>query len=150
MTLSDGLKQDLNSWFDKRIKELGNLKNLHYSLLGLKKDDYLGWQSMIDALIMTYSEIGNTLVDGEGEISCIPREIKSDIVPFLRCKAEDYPDAGDLAELIQNRVPSCSVGGNISRPWLRRRGYKKEDLIVKDGITQVGKLRQRLGGLEFE
>lgn len=150
MMLSDGLKQDLNSWFDRRIKELNDFKNLHYSLLGLKKEDYLGFQSMIDNLIFTYSEIGRVLIDGEGKISCIPREIKSDIVPFLRRKAKDYSEAGDLAELIQNRVPSCSIGGRISRPWLKRRGYSKEDLIVKDGITQVGKLRQRLMGLEFE
>ena len=150
MTLSDGLKQNLNSWFDKRIKELGNLKNLHYSLLGLKKIDYPEYQAMIDTLIFTYSEIGGVLIDGEGKIRCIPREIKSDMVGFLRRKAKDYPDAGELAELIQNRVPSCSVGGNISRPWLKRRGYSKNDLIVKDGITQVGKIRQRLKGIEFE
>ena len=149
MTLSDKSKHDLNSWFDKRIKELGNLKNLHYSLLGLKKDEYPGWQSMIDDLIFTYSEIGSVLIDDEGKISCIPHEIKSDMVSFLRRKATDYPDAGDLAELIQNRVPSCSISGRISSSWLRIRGYSKKDLIVKDGITQVGKLRQRLRGIEF-
>lgn len=135
MTLSDGLKTDLDSWIDRRIKELNGLKNLHYSLLGLKKEEYPGWQTMIDNLIFTYSEIGNTLIDGEGKIKSIPREIKSDMVGFLRREAKDYPEAGDLAELIQNRVPSSGV----SSSWLRRRGYSKDDLIVKDGITQVKK-----------
>lgn len=136
--LSDELKQNLDTWFDRRIKELGNLKKLHYSLLGLKKTEYPEWQGMIDDLIFTYSEIGGVLVDGEGKISCIPREIKSDMVSFLRRKASDYPDAGVLATLIHERVPSSSVGGRVSKPWLRRKGYTKADLVWKEGIQQIG------------
>ena len=140
--ISDGLKQNLDIWFDRRIKELGNLKKLHYSLLGLKKNEYQGFQSIIDDLIFTYSEIGGVLVDGEGKISCIPREIKSDITPFLRRKAEDYPEADTLAKLINERVPSSSPGGRISTPWLRRKGKTKDDLVWKDNIRQIGKTTQ--------
>lgn len=149
--ISDELKQNLDSWFDKRIRELGNLKKLHYSLIGLKKHEYPDFQNIVDDIIFTYSEIGTTLVDGEGKIRCLPRTIKSDIVPYLRRKAEDYPEAKELADVIMNRCPSCSPAGKISRPWLKRRGYSKEDLIVKNNITQVGKVRQKkIEGLEFE
>jgi len=141
--LSDELKQNLDSWFDKRIRELGNLRKLHPSLIGLKRDEYPAFQEMVDSIIFTYSEIGTTLVEGEGKIECLPRTIKSDIVPYLRRKAEDYPEAEELAEIIMNRVPSCSPAGYVSKPWLKRRGYGKEDLVVKNNITQVGKLRQK-------
>lgn len=136
--VSDELKTDLDSWFDKRIREWGNLKKLHHSILGLKKDEYPEWQNMIDDMIFTYSEIGTTLIDGEGKIRCLPREIKQDIVPFLRRKAkEGFEDASELADVIQNRVPICSGRGTPQGSWLKRRGYTRDDLITKDNITQV-------------
>ena len=145
--IPDEIKADLDSWFDKRIKEWGELKKLHYSLLGIRKEDYpIAWQGMIDDVIFTYSEIGDTLVENEGKIDCLPREIRMDIVPFLKRKAKEYPDetskeAMELADIIQNRVPSCTMAGRVNNAWLKRRGYSKDDLIVKDNIRQV-KLRQ--------
>ena len=147
------LKQDLNRWFDKRIKEWGNLKNLHYALLGMKKDDWPEWKMMIDDIIFTYNDIADTLIEGEGEIRCMPREIKQDIVPFLRRKASDYPEDISrqiiiLADTIQNKVPICTARGTPSGSWLKRRGYTRQDLIKKDNITQVGK--KSYHGLEME
>lgn len=154
MPLSDELKQNLDSWFDKRVRELGHLKKLHYSLLGLKKDEYPGFQGIIDDLIFTYTEIGTALIDGEGKISCIPREIKSDMVAYLKRKAEDYPEAGVLAETIHERVPNSSPGGRVSKPWLRRKGKTWADLVWKDNIQQIGSATQaelkRYKGLELE
>lgn len=152
--IPDELKTDLNIWFDKRIKEWGDLKNLHYSLLGMKKEEYpIAWQGMIDDVIFTYSEIGDTLIEGEGKINCLPREIKQDIVPYLKRKAKEY--TGDtakhtenLADTLQNKVPSCTMAGRVNRQWLKRRGYTKDDLVYKDNIRQVGKKTYK--GLELE
>ena len=136
--VSDELKANLNSWFDKRIREWVDLKKLHYSVLSLKKEEASEWQGIIDDLIFTYSEIGATLIDGEGKIRCLPREIKQDIVPFLRRKAkEGVEDASELADIIQNRVPACSGRGTPQGGWLKRRGYTRDDLITKEKITQV-------------
>lgn len=144
--IPDELKADLDSWFDKRIREWDELKKLHYSLLGIKKEDYVvAWQGMIDDVIFTYSSIGDTLIEGEGEIRCMPREIKQDIVPFLKRKANEY--TGDtakqtleLADTIQNRCPICSARGTPQGSWLKRRGFTRDNLVKKDGITQVGKI----------
>lgn len=152
--IPDELKHDLNNWFDKRIKEWGELKKLHYSLLGMSKEEYpVAWQGMIDDIIFAYNEMGNCLVDGDGKITCMPREIKQDIVPYIRRKAQDYTgdavkQAEDLAETLQNRVPTCTLAGRVNRQWLKRRGYTKEDLTTKDNITQVGKKEYK--GLELE
>ncbi len=146
------IKTDLDRWFDKRIKEWGNLKHLHYALLGMKKTDYPEWQMMIDDIIFTYEGIATTLIDGEGEIKCMPREIKQDIVPFLKRKAKDYPeDTGrhviQLADTIQNKVPICTARGTPSGSWLKRRGYDRSDLTIKNNIQQVGKKEYK--GLEL-
>lgn len=151
--ISDEIKADLDAWFDKRISEWDNFKKLHYSILGLKKDEYPEWQNMINDVIFTYSEIGGSLVDGEGKITCLPGAIKQDIVPFLKRKAKEYPseiskEASKLADVIMNRVPSCTMAGNVNKQWLKRRGYSKEDLIVKNNIQQVGK--KIIKGLELE
>ena len=148
------LKADLNNWFDKRIKEWGELKKLHYSLLGMKKEDYpVAWQGMIDDIIFTYTEIGNCLIDGEGKIDCMPREIKQDIVPYIQRKAQQYKDdaakqAEKLAVTLKERVPTCTMAGRVNKTWLKRRGYTKDDLTVKDNIQQVGK--KIFKGLEME
>jgi len=152
--IPDELKADLDSWFDKRIKEWGELKKLHYSLLGMKKEEYtVAWQGMIDDVIFTYSEIGTTLIEGEGKIGCLPREIKMDIVPFLKRKAKEYPvetakKTEELADIIQNRVPGCTMAGRVNKAWLKRRGYSMDDLIMKDNIRQVGK--KTFKGLEMK
>ena len=148
------IKADLDTWFDKRIKELGQLKNLHYALLGLKKDEYKEkHQNVVDNMIFAYSEIGGTLIEGEGVIRSLPKEFKSDIVSHLRSKAKLYTDetakeAEELADIIQNRVPLSTKAGRVSRQWLKRKGYTKEDLIIKDNIQQVG--RKIYKGLELE
>jgi len=150
--IPDEVKPDIDRWFDKRIKEWGNIKNLHYALLGMKKDEWPEWKMMIDDVIFTYSEYATTLVDGEGEIPCMPKEIKQDIVPFLKRKANDYPDdvgrkVLKLADTIQNKVPICTARGTPSGSWLKRRGYSRDDLVVKDNIKQVGKKQYK--GLEL-
>ena len=97
------------------------------AFLGLKKDEYVVHQLMMDDIIFTYAEIGSTLIEGEGKISCIPKEIKSDMVAYLKRKAQDYDEAGELAEVIAERVPNSSRGGRVSKPWLRRKGKTKAD-----------------------
>jgi len=151
--ISSELKSDLNKWFDQRIRNWEQLRRLHHSILGLKRDEAMNWQQMVDDIIFTYSEIGTTLVDGEGSIRCLPREIKQDIVPYIKRKAVDYSpevakQAIELADTLQNRVPACSGRGTPQGAWLRRRGYTRDDLVVKDNITQVGKLRSKV--LEVE
>jgi len=152
--VSDEFKPVFDSWFDKRVRELGNLRNLHYSLIGLKRDEYSEFQGIIDDLIFTYTEIGTALIDGEGKIRSIPREIKSDMVQYLRGRATDYPEAGVLAETIRERVPNASPGGGVSKPWLTRKGKTRADLVWKDNLQQIGKTTQKelkkYKGLELE
>ena len=153
--ISEVIKQDIDSWFQKRIKELKELSRLHYSLIGMKKDE---WQDEFHQPILDTAEfyeqlrVDFTVVpDCEekaleklfGTIRCLPKEVKSDIVPFLRGKAQRYgneilaEEARRLAETIQNRVPGCSMAGRPSNPWLRRMCFSKEDLVVSGNITQV-------------
>lgn len=55
--LSTQVKDDLAKWFDRRINELTNLKNMHKSLLGLDNDGYEVWQMAMGDTVMNYKEL---------------------------------------------------------------------------------------------
>lgn len=153
--ISEVVKQDIDTWFRKRIKELKELSKLHYGLIGMRKDE---WQDEFHQPILDTADFYEQLrvefaivPDCEekgiehllGTIHCLPKEVKSDIVPYLRGKAKRYgseilaEETMRLADTIQNKVPGCTMAGKPSNPWLKRRGYSKEDLITRGNITQV-------------
>ena len=81
-------------------------------------------------------------------IECLPRETKADLVPFIKRKSDTYnkqnrpelaKEAMVLADTLQNKVAICSIAGRPSRSWLRRKGYKMDDLVKAGNILQVKK-----------
>lgn len=79
-------------------------------------------------------------------IECLPRETKSDLVPFIKRKSDTYDQQGMselakealvLADTLRNKVAICSLAGRPSRSWLRRKGYTTDDLVKAGNILQV-------------
>lgn len=122
----------------------------------MSKEGYEGFHDMVDDAIIGYTSLSleiDQIPDCKGEFSplfgtikCLPREIKQDLIPFLRRKAKYYSEtgnnelskeAGKLADVFQNKVCNCTTQGNPSGPWLYRRGFKKKDLVVAGNIQQI-------------
>jgi len=122
----------------------------------MSKEGYEGFHEMVDDAIINYTNLNleiNDIPDCKGEFSplfgtikCLPREIKQDLVPFLRRKVKSYSEmgneelakeAGKLAEVFQNKVCNCTTQGNPSGPWLYRRGNVKKDLVIAGNIQQL-------------
>lgn len=153
--ISGVIKSDIDSWFKKRIKELTELSKLHYSLIGMKKDEWaeefnqpiLDTAAFYEELRVEFGIVPDCEAKGIeelfGTIHCLPKEVKSDIVPFIRGKAKRYDspilaeEANRLADALQNKVPGCTAAGKPSNPWLKRRGYTKADLVERGNIVQV-------------
>jgi hypothetical protein len=152
--ISNPVKEDINIWFIKRIKELNDLAKLHHTLLGMSKTV---WETEFHQPVKDtadfYEQLRtefNLVPDCEkapmeklfGTIECLPREVKADIIPFLKGKAQRYPsmyalEVRMLADTLQNKVPICTYAGRPSMQWLRRKGYTKEDLVTRGNIKQV-------------
>jgi hypothetical protein len=151
--ISSPVTQDIDIWFKKRIKELQELSKLHHTLLGMNKND---WEQSFhqpvkdlaefyDYLRTEFNQVPDCAHPVEklfGTIECLPREVKQDIVPFLKGKAKQYPEMMSLevihlADTLQNKVASCTDSGRPSNQWLRRRGYTKDNLVTRGNIKQV-------------
>ena len=131
----------------------------------MTKEGYETWQDMCDEAIVNYTSLGIEFnkcptCNGEsgiiGTINCMPYEIKQDIVPYLRRRGNYYAEAGEnklaneansLADLFKNKVANCTKQGTPSYSWLKRRGFKKSDLVESGNILQVG--RKTYKGLEL-
>ena len=161
------------SFTDENCPTCGDIGLPEYTSTGKKmirvkpmsKEGYEIWQEMCDEAIINYTTLGLEFDkcpnckggDGDsGTINCLPFEIKQDIVPYLRHKSKQYNDSGDgklgteagrLADLFQNKVANCTNQGNPSYSWLKRRGFKKSDLVESGNILQVGKKTYK--GLEL-
>ena len=61
--LSNQAKSDLEIWFDKRIKEWGELKKLHRSLLNMNREEYEGWQLLMDDMAFYYEDLKREFVE---------------------------------------------------------------------------------------
>jgi len=122
----------------------------------MSKEGYEEFQEQVNDAIVNYTNLNleiNDIPDCKGEFSplfgtikCLPREIKQDIVPYLRRKVKYYSElgneelakeAGELAEAFQNKVCNCTTQGNPSGPWLYRRGHVKKDLVIAGNIQQL-------------
>jgi len=119
----------------------------------MTKEGYEAFHQQVDDAIVNYTSYALELMKcptcGEGfeelfeTIKCMPREIKQDIVPYLRSRAKTYSDtalskeAKTLADLFMNKVANCTDAGQVSYPWLHRRGYKKSDLVSVGNIMQI-------------
>lgn len=150
--ISEPLKQHLDGWFIKREKELTELGKLHPSLMGMNKGEGEEFKQIMKDTVDYYESLrmefglvpdcGEPLEKLFGTIECIPREIKQDLVPFLKGIAQRLPEpvaleAKRLAETLQNKVAICTDSGRPSNQWLRRRGYSKDDLVTRGNIRQV-------------
>lgn len=122
----------------------------------MSKEGYEGFQEQVEDAIVNYTSLNleiDQIPDCKGEFSplfgtikCLPREIKQDLVPYLRRRVKYYSEmgndelakeAGKLADVFQNKVCNCTTQGNPSGPWLYRRGFGKKDLIITGNIQQL-------------
>jgi len=122
----------------------------------MSKEGYEGFQEQVDDAILNYTNLNleiNDIPDCKGEFSplfgtikCLPREIKQDLVPYLRRRVKYYSENGNdelakeaekLADAFQNKVCNCTTQGNPSGPWLYRRGFVKKDLVIAGNIQQL-------------
>lgn len=146
----DLLKEEEEIWDEDPVKKT-MIKRVRKK--PMSKEGYQLFHDTIDDAIMNYTSLGMEFLKcptcGETgfqelfeTIKCIPREIKQDLAPYLRRRAKEYDgelaeEANRLADLFMNRVANCTDSGNVSYPWLHRRGFKKSDLIAKGNILQL-------------
>jgi len=123
----------------------------------MSKEGYEAFHGLCDDAIMNYTNLGLELMKCPscgaeefeplfGTIKCMPREIKTDIAPYLKRRAKQYAEEGKesisteankLADLFMNKVANCTGVGTPSYPWLHRRGHKKSDLVEEGNILQI-------------
>lgn len=127
----------------------------------MTKEGQKVFHDMLDDAIVNYSALGleiNSCPEcGKKDyevlfqtLKCIPREVKSDISPYLRNRSKYYEEKGHsnlsdeakkLSSFFVEKVPNCTREG-LSAPkpspsWLRLRGFGKRDLVDKGNISQL-------------
>ena len=145
------LKEEEVNWEYDEIKKI-SVRRVRKK--PMSREGYEAFKDTIDDAIINYTSFALEFLrcpscDGEDfeelfeTIKCMPREIKQDLVPYLRGRSKTYTDtslsaeARALADLFMNRVANCTDAGQISYPWLHRRGYKKSDLVSEGNIMQI-------------
>jgi len=150
-SISPELKQEILKLIGNRVNDLGNLRELHPELMGLKKnsEEHQSFLEMVDSGADDYTELGLALLsvpERPGEecdgklIPGMHPEVKRDVMRLCNRLVKNggtlQKEAADLYKALNSKIPTVTAAGSPS-PWLTRHGARKRDLVERGGITQL-------------